>query len=226
MSWMFSNTQAKKWDLRPGTPRAPSWQHPGLGAPYMSWGSQTVGSPDSRLPTSMSNSSQGRVQIKWFTQLCLHHVSWTNINNYIRKNVFTLVSRHIKWVQNDVEHTPFIPASLRRTNNLTGGTQNSTVLFFFFSSFLKFYCGVLNIPLLVNIIWNPSQQTSASSIYFARALLMLTRAASWKGLASPIRLCSRLLSVQYVTSTERPNSLTNSSKNWSRQRKERKSIWL
>lgn len=130
MSWMLS--QAKKWDLRPGTPRAPSWRHPGLGAPYTSRGSQTVGSPGSRLPTSMSSSSRGRVQIKWFTQLCLHHVSWTNINNYIRKNVFTLVSRHRKWVQNDVEHTPFIPASLRRTNNLTGGTQNSTVLFFFF----------------------------------------------------------------------------------------------
>lgn len=61
-----------------------------------------------------------------------------NDNNYIRKNVFTLVSRHRKWVQHDVEHTPFILASIRRTNNLTGGTQNSTVffLFFFFSSFL------------------------------------------------------------------------------------------
>lgn len=44
--------------------------------------------------------------------------------------MFTLVSRHRKWVQNDVEHTPFIPASIRRTNNLTGGTQNSTVPFF------------------------------------------------------------------------------------------------
>lgn len=101
----------------------------------MSWGPQAVGSLGSRLPTSMFNSSQGRVQIKWFTQLSLHHMSWTNINNYIRKNVFTLVSRHRKWVQNDVEHTPFIPASIRRTNNLTGGTQNSMVLFFF--SFFK-----------------------------------------------------------------------------------------
>lgn len=131
----------------------------------------------------MSNSSPGRVQIKWFTQLRLHHMSWTNINNYIRKNVFTLVSRHRKRVQNDVEHTPLIPASIRRTNNLTGGTQNSIVFGFFF-----FNCGVLNIPLLVNGIWNPSQQTSVSSIYFAKALLRLTWEAYWKGLVSPTRL--------------------------------------
>ena len=95
------------------------------------------GLPDCRLSRLQASHQHVQlqprlVQIKWFTELCLHHVSWTNINNYIRKNVFTLVSRHRKWVQNDVEHTPFIPASLRRTNNLTGGTQNSTVLFFFF----------------------------------------------------------------------------------------------
>lgn len=52
--------------------------------------------------------------------------------------MFTLVSRHRKWVQHDVEHTPFILASIRRTNNLTGGTQNSTVFFFVFLFFFVF----------------------------------------------------------------------------------------
>lgn len=104
-------------------------------------------------------------------------MSWTSINNYIRKNVFTLVSRHRKWVQNDVKHTPFIPASIGRTNNLTGGIQNSKEGFLLL---FYFYSRVLNIPLLLNGIWKLSWKPSISSIYFAKALLKLTLVVSWK----------------------------------------------
>lgn len=151
----------------------------------------------------MSSSSWEQVQTKRFTQLRLHRVSWTNINNYIRKNVFPLVSRHRKWVQNDVEHTPFIPAPIRSTNNLTGGTPNSKGAFYL--CFI-FYSRVLNTSLLLNGIWSLSPLTPASSIYFAKALLTLTLAVSreaW-GAQSDRTLT---LSVQCVASTETPKSL-------------------
>lgn len=122
--------------------------------------------------------------------------------------MFTLVSRHRKWVQHDVEHTPFILASIRRTNNLTGGTQNSTVffLFFFFSSFLPW-----SIKHSIFGQWNlePFLQTFGKLYLFCKSCPNAHMSSELERPGeSNQTICFHMLSAQYVAQVERLNSLT------------------